>query len=192
MPYLSEPLVDTIHFTRAAGLTSCSSRMADGATEYSKEKIQEISERSARTLRAKVRVHEKEFPGQMSIELFQKMAKEQGKEFAKAIYGELVEVFTESEKWTKYRLYIKLAKENAAEWAKNLMKFMVAELGIELKLTVALLGNGNGFKYEHAKTAANEFTSAMTSWVEMRVFRRREITGISRKRENQSVQPQEA
>ena len=54
------------------------------------------------------------------------------------------------------------------------------------------MGNGNGYEYELAKIAANEFTSAMTSWVEMRVFRRREITGISRKRENQNVQPQEA
>ena len=188
MPYLSEPLVDTLQFTRAAGLTSCSSGMANRSIEYSKEKIQEISERSARTLRFKVR----NTPGEVSMEMFLKMAKEQGKEFAKGIYGELVEVFTESEKWREYVDFISdLTKEKAAEWAKILIKFMAIELDIKLKLTVAMLRNGNGFKYESAKKAAEEFTKAMTFWVEMRVFRRREITGNGN-RKHQIVQPQEA
>ena len=189
MPFFLEPLVDALHLTRAAGFTACSSGMADRAVQYSKEKIQEISQRSATKLRS--RVYNK--PGQVSMEEFQKMANEQGKEFAKEIYGELVEVFTESEKlFPNYRLYFTLSKEKAAEWAKSLIKFMVTDLDFKLKMTVALLNQGkNGFKYEPAKMAANEFTSAMTFWVEMRVFRRREITGNGN-RKHQIVQPQEA
>ena len=127
-------------------------------------------------------------------ELFQKIANELGMEFAQEIYGELVEVFTQSQK-LNYSIYFNLSQEKATEWAKSLIKFMVSELDFNLKMTKELLNDGKGFKYELSKIAANEFTTGINTFClsppEMEVFRRREIIN-PRKRKNEFTQRQEA
>ena len=188
MPFLFQPLPETMQFTRAAGFTACSSQMARNALQYSKAQIEEFSERSALKFRSKIKNITP--AGQITIEQFQKMANELGTEFAQEIYGELVEVFTQSQK-LNYSIYFNLSQEKAAEWAKSLIKFMVSELDFNLKMTMELQ---NGFKYELSKTAANEFTTGVMTFCvkpEMGVFRRREIIN-PRKRKHEFTQRQEA
>ena len=189
MPFLFQPLPEAMQFTRAAGFTACSSQMARNALQYSKAQIEEFSERSALKFRSKIK-NITPAAGQISIEQFQKMANELGTEFAQEIYGELVEVFTQSQK-LNYSIYFNLSQEKATEWAKSLIKFMVSELDFNLKMTMELQ---NGFKYELSKTAANEFTTGVMTFCvkpEMGVFRRREIIN-PRKRKHELTQRQEA
>ena len=191
MPFLFQPLPEAMQFTRAAGFTACSSQMARNALQYSKAQIEEFSERSALKFRSKIKNITP--AGQISIEQFQKMANELGTEFAQEIYGELVEVFTQSQK-LNYSIYFNLSQEKATEWAKSLIKFMVSELDFNLKMTKELLNNGKGFKYELSKIAANEFTTGINTFClspEMEVFRRREIIN-PRKRKHEFTQRQEA
>ena len=191
MPFLFQPLPEAMQFTRAAGFTACSSQMARNALQYSKTQIEEFSERSALKFRSKIK---NIIPaGQITIEQFQKIANELGTEFAQEIYGELVEVFTQSQK-LNYSIYFNLSQEKAAEWAKSLIKFMVSELDFNLKMTKELLNNGKGFKYELSKIAANEFTTGINTFClspEMEVFRRQEIIN-PRKRKHELTQRQEA